>query len=95
MEYVAKTPQYLGQKHHCMQLSLGDFGSVWANVDADLFYTRNGYSVTITSVKILLFTREIEFLHRLTDKAKERLEQHVMSDANSSLNEPTACVYDL
>lgn len=75
--------RWLGQRERSEKLSLGDFGFVRATLEADIFYTKIGYTIKITSCKIDLFGRSVEFLHRLTPDAKERMEDAMLSDVSS------------
>ena len=70
---------WLGQHVDEILLSLGDFGSVRANLTYDVFKKKSGYFAYISSCQLLLFTQEIEFLHRLKLDKKERLEWKLAS----------------
>lgn len=80
--------EWLGQRVDSRKLSLGDFGVVRASIEADAFHNkRSGVSVHITSCKLELFGREVEFLHRITPGAKKRIEQDLLSDINLEIGD--------
>lgn len=63
---------WLGQHTDSILLSLGDFGTVRAELTYDVFKNKSGFKALITSCELLLFGTHFEFLHRLN---KDRLEE--------------------
>lgn len=80
---TSKTTVWLGQRDESLIMNLGDFGDIRANVTADLFETKYGNTVYLTSCRIEMLGTEIEMLHRITPNAKETLEYYFLSMASS------------